>query len=228
MKRALGWMTSLGYLERMTGFTAPALAPNVFVRLRAPVLAILTLAILGATGPAWPQAGKQPPPGPNTPAQPPATQAAPDQTTPQPGEEVPPAQKENPGLINELGKLIDNPSSIFPSFPSLKSPKETIDDWNARARDAAKDASEGLSRLTTPLSAPSIVKGRVACPVAANGAPDCKAASDKLCQTKGFKEGKSLDTDSAQACSMAGLLTGGNREPGNCRTENYVTRALCQ
>jgi hypothetical protein len=209
----------------MTGFTAPALTTNLFVKVRFFALAITTLAMLGAAAPAWPQAPKQPPSGPNAPAQPPPTQAAPDQTTPQPGEEAPPAQKENPGLINEIGKLIDNPSSIFPSFPGLKSPRETLDDLNARAKETAKDASDGLSRLTTPAQ---MVKGRVACPVAANGAPDCKAASDKLCQSKGFKEGKSLDTDSAQACSAAALLSGGNREPGNCRTENYVTRALCQ
>jgi hypothetical protein len=66
------------------------------------------------------------------------------------------------------------------------------------------------------------------CPVAANGAPDCKAASDRLCQRNGFKEGKSLDTDQAQSCSAAALLSGGNRLPGNCRTDNYVIRALCQ
>jgi hypothetical protein len=66
------------------------------------------------------------------------------------------------------------------------------------------------------------------CPAAANGAPDCQAGSDQLCQTKGFKQGKSLDTDSAQSCSVAALLSGGNRLPGNCRTNYYVTRALCQ
>jgi hypothetical protein len=174
--------------------------------------------IVAATGPARPQASKQPPaasasnPAPQAPA-------APDQAAAQPTEPAA-SRPENPGLFNEIGKLFDNPSSLWPNLPTLKSPKETIDDFNARA----KDATDGLSRLTTPSS---VVRGRVACPVA-NGAPDCKAASDKLCQTKGFKEGKSLDTDQAQACSAAALLSGGNREPGNCRTENYVTRALCQ
>ena len=46
-----------------------------------------------------------------------------------------------------------------------------------------------------------MVTGRIDCPVAGNGAPDCKAATDKLCQAKGFKEGKSLTTDSAEKCS---------------------------
>jgi hypothetical protein len=185
------------------------------------VAAIALLTTMAATGLAWPQAANPPPAASQTdPVQAPASQAAPDQAAPQPGEPASPPRAENPGLFNEIGKLFDNPSSIFPSLPTLKSPRETIDDLNARARDA----SDGLSRLTTPL----IVRGRMVCPVAVNGAPDCKAASDKLCQTKGFKEGKSLDTDSAQSCSAAALLSGGNREPGNCRTNNYVTRALCQ
>ena len=68
----------------------------------------------------------------------------------------------------------------------------------------------------------------MACPVAPNGAPDCKTAADKLCQTKGFKEGKSLDVDSAEKCSAKVYIPGYKRQPGDCRTENYVTRALCQ
>jgi hypothetical protein len=200
---------------------------RLFAEARFPLtIAVMALAtVVVATGPAWPQAPKPPPaaaasdPAPQGSAAP----TAPDQAAPQPTEPAPPPGTENRGLFNEIGKLFDNPSSLFPNLPNLptlKSPKETFDDLNARA----KDASDGLSRLTTT---PSVVRGRVACPVA-NGAPDCKAASDKLCQTKGFKEGKSLDTDQAQACSAAALLSGGNREPGNCRTENYVTRALCQ
>jgi hypothetical protein len=181
-------------------------APALLALAAGAVLAML------AAGPAWAQPAK--PPAASEPAQAPA---APNPSAPPPSEPSPPPGPENPGLFNEIGKLFGNPPSIF---PTLKSPRETIDDFNARA----KDATDGLSRLTTPSS---VVRGRVACPVS-NGAPDCKAASDKLCQTKGFKEGKSLDTDQAQACSAAALLSGGNREPGNCRTENYVTRALCQ
>ena len=110
-------------------------------------------------------------------------------------------------------------------LPALKSPGETIDDLNARAKDATKDAADALSRLTKPSS---MVTGRMICPVSANGAPDCKMASDKLCQTKGFKEGKSLNTDSAETCSAKVLIPGRARKPDDCRTDNYVTGALCQ
>jgi hypothetical protein len=142
------------------------------------------------------------------------------QTTPQQDAPIspPPPREENPGFFNEIGKL-------FEKIPSLKSPQETIEDLNTRARDAAKDASDSLSRLTK-LS--SMVSGRMVCPVSANGAPDCKLGADKLCRTKGFKEGKSLNTDSAETCSAKVLIPGRTRKPDDCRTDNYVTRALCQ
>lgn len=177
--------------------------------------AVLALTI--AAGAAWCQSAASPP-APT--AQPPAQQASPDPSAAPQGEVAPanpPAHEEKPGLINEIGKM-------FGKLPSLKSPSETIDDLNARAKDAAKDASDSLSRLTTS----SMVSGRVACPVSANGAPDCKTASDKLCQTKGFKEGKSLTTDSAETCSAKVLIPGRTRKPDDCRTDTFVTRALCQ
>jgi hypothetical protein len=170
--------------------------------------------LMFATDAAWPQGASPPPPslGVQTPAQ----QAAPPQAEPAPPRE------ENPGLINELEKLWDKSKSML---PTLKSPQETIDDLNARARDATRDAGESLSRLAKPAL---MVTGRAACPVSANGAPDCKAGADKLCQSKGYKEGKSLDTDAAEKCSAKVYIPGYKREPGDCRTENYVTRALCQ
>jgi hypothetical protein len=160
--------------------------------------------LLIAAGAAWPQTAPPPALG----VQEPAQQAAPPPSPPAP------AREENPGLINEIGKLFDK-------LPSLKSPQETIDDLNARA----KDAGESLSRLAKPAS---MVSGRMICPVSANGAPDCKLAADKLCQSKGYKEGKSLNTDSAEACSAKVLIPGRTRKPDDCRTDNYVTRALCQ
>jgi hypothetical protein len=142
------------------------------------------LLTLAAADRAWPQAAAPP-------------QAAPDP----PGETAP--RPENPGLLNEIGKLL----------PTLKSPKETID-----------DAAEALSRLT---KSPG-VKGRVACPAAPNGAPDCKAAADKLCQGKGFRTGSSLDVDTTRNCSARSLLMGRKPDESECRTETFVTRAVCQ
>jgi hypothetical protein len=164
------------------------------------IAAAALLAMTAATEFAWPQAATQPTP---------SSQAAPAQPAPQQSEPAPPP-KENPGLINEIGKLLEKPASLL---PTLKSPKETID-----------DAAGALSRWTMSPG----VKGRAACPVAANGAPDCKAAADKLCQSKGFKEGKSLDVDTARNCSARALLLGRKPDESECRTDTYVTRAVCQ
>src|SRR5271168_754755 len=96
----------------------------------------------------------------------PPPQGAPPPAGPAP---PPPAGEESPGLINEMGKLFEKSLSIL---PKMKSPGETIDDINAHA----KDAGESLSNLAKPST---MVRGRSVCPVAANGAPDCKIAADK-------------------------------------------------
>jgi hypothetical protein len=176
-------------------------------------LALSTLAIAASTALAQPA---------SPPASPPAKSSSPQALPDQPPPQAPPAREENPGLLNEMGKMLEKSLSIL---PSLKSPTEAIDDLNARARDAAKDAGEGLSRLAKPSS---MVTGRVICPVSANGAANCKDAADKLCQSKGFKEGKSLNADSTEACSAKVLIPGRTRKPDDCRTDYYVTRALCQ
>jgi hypothetical protein len=172
---------------------------------------------LMAAGAGWPQASSPPSLGIQAPAQ----QAAPSRPAPaqdEPSPSPPPAREENPGLINEMGKLFEKSLSIL---PTLKSPRETMEDLNSHT----KDAGESLSRLAKPSS---MVAGRMACPVSTNGSPDCKAGADKLCQTKGYKEGKSLNTDSAQTCSPKVYIPGRTRKPDDCRTDNYVTSALCQ
>jgi hypothetical protein len=165
--------------------------------------ATLSLMLLAAS-PAWaqtapPALGVQSPSQQAVPAAPPSQQQQP--------EPAPPAREESPGFINELGKLWDKSISVL---PKIKSPSETLDD---------------LSNMAKPSS---MVTGRMACAVAANGAPDCKAGADRLCQSKGYKEGKSLDVDAAEKCSAKAYIPGRKREPGDCKTENYVTKALCQ
>jgi hypothetical protein len=182
----------------------------------ATVIAAMSVLMIGA-GAGWPQSAPPPSLGIQEPAQ---------QVSPPPGGPAPQppavATEENPGLFHEMGKWFEKSLSIL---PPLKSPRETMDDWNTRANDAANDASAALSRLAKPSS---MVSGRVKCPVSANGAPDCQLGANKLCQSKGYKEGKSLDSDSAATCSAKVLIPGRARKPDDCRTDNYVTRALCQ
>ena len=151
----------------------------------------------------WSQAAPEPSLGMQSPAQ----QSVPAQPAPQQIEPPPSPREENPGLINEIGKLFEKSKSLL---PPLKSPGETMDDLNA----GAKGAGESLSNIAKPSI---MVSGRAACLVAANGAPDCKAGADRLCQSKGYKEGKSLDTDAAEKCSPKVYLPGRKREPGTAR-----------
>jgi hypothetical protein len=175
-------------------------------------LALAILALVPSSG--WPQAAPQPTLGLQSPAQ----QAVPPQPAPQQIEPSAPRRDENPGLINEIGKLFEKTKSLL---PPLKSPGEAMDDLNA----GAKGAGDSLSNLARPST---MVSGRAACTVAANGASDCKAGADKLCQSKGYKEGKSVDTDAAEKCSPKVFIPGRKREPGDCKTDNYVIKALCQ
>jgi len=164
------------------------------------------LASLVAAGTAWPQAAP-----PSLGMQSPAQQSVPVAPAPQQQPAPEPASpEENPGLINEIGKLWDK-------LPKIKSPSETLDD--------IKGAGESLSNLAKPST---MVTGRVACAVSPNGAPDCKAGAEKLCQSKGYKDGKSLDTDAVEKCSAKVFIPGRQRKPGDCKTENYVIKALCQ
>jgi hypothetical protein len=169
--------------------------------------AIAALATLATAGAGWSQ-GAAPPPtlGIREPAAPP---------TPSP---PPQPNEDSPGLLDGMGKLFEKSLSIF---PTLKSLGESADDFNARA----KDAGDSVSRLAKPST---MVAGRTICPASTNGAPDCKLGADKLCQAKGFKQGKSLNTDSAETCSPKVLIPGRARKPDDCRTDNYVTSALCQ
>lgn len=170
-------------------------------------LAVVAASLIG-TAPAWPQVT-------------PLVQSRGE--APQPkadgGGQNEPAPADNPGLIGEIGKLLRNPGLLLPPMPSLPSPNETVDNWSAGARDAVNSVQRAARS--------AIVTGRAVCPIADNGAPDCKSGSDKLCQSQGFSEGKSLGTDASHSCSVKRLLAG--RKPKDaCGTETYVTRALCQ
>jgi len=166
-------------------------------------IAAAALALLVAAGAAWPQAAP-----PTLGVQSPSQQSVPNPPPPS-SQPLPPAApaEEEPGLINELGKLWDKSISVL---PRIKSPSETLDD---------------LSNMAKPST---MVSGRVACAVSANGAPDCKLGADRLCQSKGYKEGNSLNTNSVETCSPKVFIPGRQRKPDDCRTDNYVTTALCQ
>lgn len=152
-------------------------------------------------------------------AQPQAPQSPSPQVAPAAPESTPPTSapvpQGSPSLIEELGNFWKRSTGILPS------PVETFDSLNS----TTKSATESLGRLARPTS---VANGRVVCQVAPNGAPDCKTAAEKLCQTKGYTTGSSLESDAAESCPARVLMSGRPAQPGECRTDNYVTRALCQ
>ncbi len=90
--------------------------------------------------------------------------------------------------------------------------------------NVAKDAAGAVVRIPGT----RVVSARELCVRAANGAPDCVAAANAVCRGKGFGSGTSLATESAQKCPARVWLSGRLPAEGECATETFITRALCQ
>lgn len=176
----------------------------VIMRGRRMIPTIVLSVALGAATTAWPQQSQA------------QTQVAPPQQAAPPPAPPAPARG-NPGLVEELGKLLKDSTSGLRS--TLPNPGEALDGLNS----SAKDATDSLKRIA-PLSGQSMATGRTLCPAAANGAPDCKLAADQLCKEKGYASGSSVDVESTQKCSAKAYFSGQSA----CRPENFVTRAVCQ
>ncbi|RTL54110.1 MAG: hypothetical protein EKK40_03140 [Bradyrhizobiaceae bacterium] len=135
---------------------------------------------------------------------------------------APPQASSNPGLIEEFSNMLKNSASGLSS--TWKGSQQTIDGINSTAQGAAKGAADAL--MST--AGQTMVKGRAVCPVASNGAPDCKAASEQLCKSKGYKSGSSVDIETSETCDAKVYISGRTGAPGECKTQNSVTRAVCQ
>lgn len=128
------------------------------------------------------------------------------------------------GLIEALGDFFGKAADSL----SLKGATDTITDLNRKAgeatRDAAKAATDNLGRLPGT----RVASGRSVCVIAANGAPDCAAAAVALCKSKGMSGGTSVAFESAERCPAQVWLSGRTPKAGECRTETFVTSAMCQ
>jgi hypothetical protein len=137
----------------------------------------------------------------------------------------PPAAAANsmpgPSLVDTIGRWFDDGTTNFKS--NLQGAQQSFDQFADQTRDAAKDATDAVIGLPNT----RIVPVRERCAVAGSG-PDCNAAAIVACRSKGFTTGKSLDTQSEQKCPAQVLLRGRAPNDGECRTETFVTRALCQ
>jgi hypothetical protein len=126
-----------------------------------------------------------------------------------------------PGPLDTIGRWFDEGTTKFKS--GLQGAQHSFDQFADQTRDAAKDATGAVMGLPNM----RVVAVRERCAVAGGG-PDCQAAAATACRGKGFSSGKSLDTRSEQKCPAQVLLRGRAPNDAECRTETFVTRALCQ
>ncbi len=177
-------------------------------------------------------------PSPQPPAATPET-APPQQAVPATQEQAPPPQAAparpdaaappTSGLIDAVGRLIEGGvTSARDVIGGIGSQADSVARGAAAAAGSvAKGAAEAVSnvgRLPTSL----IARGREQCPIARNGAPDCRTAAEALCRANGFASGSSIDFQSNENCPPAVVASGERPPPGACVLEHFVTRALCQ
>jgi hypothetical protein len=127
-----------------------------------------------------------------------------------------------PAFVDTIGGWLGDSTTRFRL--DLQDAQQTFDQLTEQTREAAKDATGAVIGVPNM----RIVPMRERCPVAASGGPDCQTAAVAACRGKGFAAGKSLDTQSEQKCPAQVLLRGRTPNELECRTETFVTRALCQ
>jgi len=162
-------------------------------------------------------------------APPPDPQAPPVQIA---SPEPPPPATSRPGFLQAIRNWFGRSFGAVNS--GIKNTRETITNLGGTAGRAAKSAAstatnvaKGTADTIVRLPGTRLVDGREKCALAPNGGPDCYAAAAALCRNKGFAGGKSVETQSAQKCPARVWLSGRAPQPGECTSETFVTRAVC-
>ncbi|WP_162249469.1 hypothetical protein [Pseudolabrys sp. Root1462] len=138
------------------------------------------------------------------------------------------SQHNEPGVLESLGRWLDRQSDSLTS--SFKDAGKGVENFGREAGVAAQTTVEGAKDAAgsvVRIPAARVVTGHEVCKVAPNGAPDCVAAATAMCKARGFEGGKSADMTTADVCPAKVYLSGRNSGP-ECRTETFVSRALCQ
>jgi hypothetical protein len=141
-----------------------------------------------------------------------------------PPDAQPAAPATRPGLFGAIGRWMD--TSIDTVNSGLNSARDAVGGIGNQAGEAAKGAADAASKVVAIPKA-SIVTGRQHCIRTRSGGPDCEAATDALCRSKGYKAGTSLHIQSEQNCPVWRWIAG-EKPVGKCGTETYVTSAMCR
>jgi hypothetical protein len=132
------------------------------------------------------------------------------------------------GLLGSIGDwFVEQADKVGSSFKNAgKNVQSFSHEAGIAARttvEGAKDAAGAFARIPNV----RVVDGHEKCNTAPNGAPDCWSAAAAMCKAKGFETGKSADMTTAEVCPGSVYLAGRSSGPG-CKTETFVSRALCQ
>ena len=166
--------------------------------------------------------------------------AAEEAQQPPPTPPVQEQQNKDTGLFESIVRWFEGGFANFKS--GIKDAKGNIDNVGDKAAtvgrnigDKAVEVSKGAAGATkeavdamVKLPSSRVVVGRERCELSPNGAPDCRAAAETICHAKGFAGGQSVDFVSAEKCPAAVWMNRRKPAPGECTTETFVTRAMCQ
>jgi hypothetical protein len=135
---------------------------------------------------------------------------------------------EQPGFFGSIGRWFDEQADNIAA--TFKDARKKVEKFGHEAgvaakstADTAKDAADAVARIPNA----RVVTGHEKCAIAPNGAPDCVLAANKMCKAKGFESGKSVDMTTAEDCPTRVWISG-RKNPGDCGTVTFVSRALCQ
>jgi hypothetical protein len=150
---------------------------------------------------------------------------------------------ESPGFFSRMGQWFDQTSDNFNAgmrgmrdrfmtfgHEAGSAAKSTVDSTKAAADAMAKatvDNTKAAADAVARFPNTRVVTGHAKCKNAPTGAPDCVAAADEVCKSKGFAGGNSVDMTTAEVCPAQVYLAGRSSGP-ECHTETFVSRALCQ
>jgi hypothetical protein len=169
----------------------------------------------------------------------PATPAPQQQSAPA-GFPAQPPGAEKSGFIAELGRWWDDtrhklgtlppPPGLPPPPPLPPPPDDAAKNAAAATQDAMRNAAEATKDAVNAIAripATRMVEVRALCPLAPNGAPDCRQAAANACRGKGFSSGDPIDVRSSENCPPAIVLSGRQPSAGECPTETVVLAAAC-
>jgi hypothetical protein len=133
---------------------------------------------------------------------------------------------QRPGFFDALGRWFSRSRAVIDSqVRSTGDALGTIGSSTASAAYGAAGAAKQTAATIIGLPGTRLVSGREPCAVAQNGAPDCAAAIGALCRSRGMQSGSSIEIATSRKCDFRGLISGHSVK---CRTEAFVTKAVCQ